>query len=138
MSDAKLEALANTTLFSSCSKKHLKAIGMITDRVTLAPGRVLVKHGSVPTEMAILISGKAEVEVNGRVLAELGPGDVIGELALIDSERASATVTITDDAEAWLVSHAGFKPVWEQNPEMSTTLLQAVATRLRAANEFST
>ncbi len=136
MSDGKLEALKNTAIFSSCSKKQLTEIGKVTDRVRVPAGRTLVKEGSVPTQMTILISGKAEVESGGQKLAALGPGDVVGELALVDNESASATVTVTDDAEVWLVATSGFKPVWEKNPDISTALLQAVVGRLRATNEL--
>ena len=134
MKDKKIEALKNTDLFSSCTKDQLALIGQVTERTQLAAGTAVVKENTVPHQMVILISGKATVEAGGNQLAELGPGDVIGELAMVDSERASATVTISDDAEAWLVARSGFKPVWEQNPEISTALLQAVVQRLRATN----
>ena len=138
MKDAKLEALKETSLFADFSKKHLELIGQVTDRVRLDAGRVLIREGTVPNEMAILVSGKAVVEAGGQTLAQLGPGDVVGELALVDNQRASATVTITDDAEVWLVGHAGFKPIWEKNPDISTELLRAVVGRLRATNELLT
>ncbi|MDA3039332.1 MAG: cyclic nucleotide-binding domain-containing protein [Actinomycetota bacterium] len=136
MSDQKLEALKATALFSTCSDKQLELIGKVTDRTSAAAGTVLVKQDSVPHQMAILISGSAKVEVGDKEVANLGPGDVVGELAMIDSKPASATVTMTTDGEAWMVARSGFRPVWEQNPDMSRALLEAVVARLRAADDL--
>ena len=137
MSDQKLKALKATALFGSCTDKQLELVGRVTDRAHMPAGRVIVGQNTVPAHMVILITGKAVVEADGVELAELGPGDVVGELALIDNERASATVTTTEDSTVWVIGHAGFKPVWDENPEMSKPLLQAVVQRLRAANQLA-
>lgn len=137
MSDQKIEALKATSLFATCSRKEMELIGRITDRVTLPPGSVIVTQGSVPTHMSILIDGAAIVEADGKQLADLGPGDVIGELSLVDNQRASATVTATVETTVWLIAQGSFKPLWKEHPDMSVSLLTAVVDRLRAANQLA-
>ncbi|MFT7647881.1 MAG: CRP-like cAMP-binding protein [Candidatus Poriferisodalaceae bacterium] len=134
MSDNKLDALKATTIFSSCTKDQLELIGRVTEQAQLSAGTTIVKEDSLPHQMVILISGKAVVTTGDTQLAELGAGDVIGELAMVDDARASATVTLTEDSEVWLIARAGFKPVWEENPEISKALLTAVVGRLRSTN----
>ncbi|MEM7094581.1 MAG: cyclic nucleotide-binding domain-containing protein [Actinomycetota bacterium] len=136
MSDGKLEALQNTTLFSGLSSKHLDLIGQVTDKVSVEAGRVLINQGQVTTHMAIIISGGASVSVDDNEVATVGPGDVVGELSMVDGERASATVTVTESSEVWLVGRAGFIPVWEKNEEMSTPMLNAVVAKLRETNHL--
>lgn len=136
MADAKLEALKATTLFSDLSNKHLELIGRVTDRVPVESGRVLINQGQVTTHMAIFISGAGKVTVDDLEVADVAPGDVVGELSMVDGERASATVTVTDDAEVWLIGRAGFIPVWEQNEDMSTPMLKAVVAKLRETNQL--
>jgi len=136
--DDKLEALAKTSIFSGLSKKHLELIGRVTDRVTLDPGQVVINQDQVTTHMAIFIDGAAEVSVDGNRVADVAPGDVVGELSMVDGGRASATVTITENSTVWYVGRAGFIPVWEKNPDMSTPMLLAVVSKLRETNELLT
>lgn len=136
MSDQKLDALGATSLFASCNKKQLKLIGSVTERIELAAGHVLVRHGAIPSEMYILISGTAEVEVDGQVVANITAGEVVAELSMVDGGQASATVTMSEPGEAWVVKRKGFIPVWEKNPDISTALLLAVVARLKARNEL--
>ncbi|MEM7322706.1 MAG: cyclic nucleotide-binding domain-containing protein [Actinomycetota bacterium] len=136
MSDQKLDALAATPLFASCNKKQLKLIGSVTDRVDLPAGHVLVRHGTIPSEMYMLITGSATVEVDGKEVATIGAGEVVAELSMVDGGQASATVTMTEAGEAWVIRRSGFIPVWEQNPDISTALLLAVVARLKARNEL--
>lgn len=134
--DDKLAALANTTLFSGLSKKHLEMIGRVTDRVDAEQGKVLIRQGQVTTHMAIIINGSATVTVDGAAIATIGAGDVVGELSMTDDQRASATVTLAEPSTIWLIARAGFIPVWEDNPEMSTQMLQSVVAKLRETNQL--
>jgi len=136
MADAKLDALKATTLFGGLSKKHLDLIGRVTDRVPVEAGRVLINQGQVTTHMAILIDGSAKVTVDDVEVATVEPGEVVGELSMVDGERASATVTMTGDSEVWLIGRAGFIPVWEENEDMSTPMLKAVVAKLRETNQL--
>lgn len=137
MSDQKLDALGATPLFATCNKKQLKLIGSVTERVDLPVGHVLVRQGAIPSEMHILISGEAKVEVEDQVVATIDAGGVVAELSMVDGGQASATVTMTEAGEAWVVKRSGFIPVWEQNPDISTALLLAVVARLKARNELN-
>lgn len=134
--DDKLTALAATTLFAGLSKKHLELIARVTDRVDVEAGRVLINQGQVTTHMAIFISGGGTVEVDGDQVATVGAGDVVGELSMTDGERSSATVTVSESSEIWLIGRAGFLPVWEENPEMSTPMLKSVVGKLRETNHL--
>ena len=134
--DDKLEALAASDLFAGLGKKELDAIAKVTDRVTVHDGRMLVHQGAVTTHMSIIIEGSATVTVDDEEVATLGPGDVVGELSMIDGERASATVTANGDCTIWLIARAGFLPVFERHPEMAVSMLHAVVKRLRSADEI--
>lgn len=134
--DDKLAALKKTSIFSGLSGKHLELLGRVTDRVNVKAGHMLIMQDQVMTHMSILIEGAAEVEIDGTHIADLGPGDVVGELSMIDDERASAKVTITEDSTLWHIARAGFIPLWEKNPDMSKPMLLAVVQRLRETNEL--
>lgn len=130
----KLETLKKVSLFATLSKKHLDLIARVADRVDVAPGTALTQQGRPQPHMAVIINGAATVTVDSTVVAELGPGDVIGELSLVDNKPASATVTVSEHTTVWNIAKTGFSPVWEKNPEMSTAMLQAVVAKLRETN----
>lgn len=134
--DAKLEALASTDLFCLLDPRQLELIGSVTDRVTVEAGTTLIRQGQVTTHMSIIIDGEAAVIVDDTTVAELGPGDVAGELSMVDGERASATVQTTATTTIWHVARAGFLPLWSEHDELSTPMLRAVVGRLRATNEL--
>ena len=110
-------------------------IARVTDRVDIEPGHVLIAQGQVMTHMSIVITGTADVRVDGTVVGQVGPTDVVGELSLIDEADASATVTATEAMSLWLIGRAGFIPVWKKNRgAISTAMLMAVTKKLREAN----
>lgn len=136
MADQKLEALKQTSLFSSCTGDQLELIGRVTEQATLNAGTVIVREGAIPHQMAIINSGTVTVTSGDTELATLGAGDVVGELAMVDGAEASATCTVSETADVWVIARAGFLPVWQENHDISTALLHAVVARLRATNEL--
>lgn len=132
--DRKIDALAATPLFASCSPAQLEAIANVTEFVTINDGHVVVREGHIGHDMLILTAGKAEVQVGDRVVATVGAGDVVGELGVVDGQRASATVTAIDGVEGFLVPRRGFSPLLDADPALARPLLDAVVAKLRATD----
>jgi CRP-like cAMP-binding protein len=86
--------------------------------------------------MSIIISGHARVDVDDAQVATLGPGDVIGELSMVDGQPSSATVTFIEPSTIFHIARTGFVPVWDKNPDISKEMLLAVVQRLRQTNEL--
>jgi hypothetical protein len=70
----------------------------------LAPGKTLVRQGEPGTELYLLLDGVLTVAVDGRVLAEVGPGAIVGERALLEGGRRTATLTAATPARVAVVS----------------------------------
>ena len=75
-----LTTLHHVPLFSSCSKKDLARIVKVADEVTFKAGRVLTEQGQPGREAFIIVKGKATVRRNGKKLASIGAGAMVGEL----------------------------------------------------------
>lgn len=131
----KHDALKATELFSGLKKKHIELIARVTDPIDIDTDHVLITQGQVMTHMSIIVSGTADVTVDGTVVGHVGPGDVVGELSLIDEAEASATVTASMPMTLWHIARSGFIPVWNKNRgPISTSMLLAVTKKLREAN----
>lgn len=128
-------ALANTDLFAGLKPRQLELIARVAKELVLAPETTLIEQDQSMTHLSIIAEGTASVAVNGAIVGEVGPGDVIGELSFIDQAPATATVTFAEGGKVWLIARTGFVPVWDKNrAEISTAMLFAVTKKLRETN----
>lgn len=133
--DRYLEHLATVPLFSALSKKDLQKVAKASDEVELEEGRVVVAEGATGHEAFIILEGTASVERKGVVVAELGPGDHFGELALLDGGPRTATVTATSPLRVLVLGQREFSGVIDSVPGIAHKLLSTLATRIRALDE---
>ena len=92
-------------------------------------------EGELGREAFVLLSGGAEVRRDGEVVAELGPGDWVGELALLDGGPRTATVTTTAPSDLLVLTRGAFNGVLDEVPTIAHKLLVTLARRLRAAED---
>ena len=78
--------LAKLPLFSSVSRSELALIRRQLTMVPVAAGRVLVREGARGDEFMIIAEGEATVTQGGHVIATLGRGDLVGEMALLNED----------------------------------------------------
>src|SRR5688500_20112366 len=91
MADPRVAMLKSVPLFAQCDDKQLTFIATQVDEVDFVAGRDLCREGSGGGEFFIILSGTAEVRRQGSHLRELGPGEVFGEIALLDGGPRTAT-----------------------------------------------
>ena len=128
--DQKVELLSKVPLLAGLSRKDLEQVAQISDEVDLPAGRVLMKQGGYGDEFFVIISGNVRVERDGQVLRELGPGDFLGELALLGNIARTATATCVDDGRFLVLGHREFHSLLSQYPDIQSTVLHAVAQRM--------
>jgi CRP/FNR family cyclic AMP-dependent transcriptional regulator len=126
-----LDHLASVPLFSACSKKELQAVARATDQLVLPAGKVLCEQGATGREAFVLVEGTAEVRINGKKVATVGPGSCVGELALLDHGPRTATVVAETDVTALVIGIREFGAILDEVPSMTHKLLRALAARIR-------
>ena len=126
-----LESLSKVSLFSSCSNRDLEKIAKAGDEVVLSAGTVVVDQGQTGREAFVLLKGSATVRRNGKKVATLGPGAVIGELSLLDHGPRTATVTADTDCTMLVISQRQFLGVIDAIPALAHKLLATLAGRIR-------
>ncbi len=122
-------------LFESCTKRELEDVATVTVETTLRPGSILTHQGQVGGLVFLIIDGEAEVSSRGARIGTLGPGDVAGELSLIDGQPRSAEVRALTDVRVLQVSSEDFQSLMGKAPHFVQNLMRAVAARIREANE---
>lgn len=123
-------------------KRVLYILGQLTDEDAewlaaagtvraLARGETLIREGAALTSMFILIDGALAVTLSGvGELAQLGAGEIVGELSLVDSRPASATVTARDDAVVLEIPRADLQRRMDGDPAFAARLYRAIAVFL--------
>jgi len=130
----KAELLRQMPIFATCSQRELEQVLALTVPTELDAGTILTRQGAAGGIAYILASGQAEVVRDGRRLAVLGPGDVVGELSLIDGKPRSATVAALSDLEVLQIDARDLTRLLQKAPSVTRALLVALAGRLRDAD----
>lgn len=129
--DEKLELLKSIPLFAGFGRRELVRLGQLTDLVDLPEGRVLMRQGESGSEAFVIMEGRARVERDGRLVAERTNGEVVGEIAILDEGRRTATVTLTAPSRLLVIGHRDFHALMEEMPEVRLKVLSELARRVR-------
>ena len=134
----KVDLLRNVPLFSQLSQRQLNAVAKHVDEVQLRKGAVLAKQGAQGMEAIIIVDGRARVETDGTILAELGAGDVVGEMSVIDGKPRSATVIAETPVNLLVLHRRDFVSLLETVPGLQRKLLVTLCERVRQADQALT
>ena len=131
-----LEALLSQFIINNDGAVAEALLGNLSLR-EYKPGEALVQEGGTDNDMYLILTGLVAVQVKDRELARRGPGQHIGEMALIDlSARRSATVIALDETVAAVVTEACFSEVATKFPVLWRRLALALGQRLRERGNF--
>ena len=127
--DEKVELLRNVPLFAACSTKELRRIAAIADELAFREGKILTKQGGPGREMFIILDGTVTVERNGVQVNQLGPGDFLGEGALVLRKPRNATITATSPLRALVITDANFNELLLADARISGKVHETLAAR---------
>jgi CRP-like cAMP-binding protein len=133
--DSRTEALKDIELFSGSDKKTLAKITSITTEVECEPGRMLCQQGKAGDECFIIVEGSASVTIDGEEAGAVGPGAIVGELALLDPGPRTATVTSQTPMRLLVFSRSEFTTLLFSAPDVVRRMLKVEAHRVRQADE---
>ena len=125
--DGKVELLRNIPLFAACSTRELQRIAAIADELDIREGKILTRQGGPGREMFVLLDGTVKVERNGTQVNTLGPGDFLGEGALVLGKPRNATITATSPLRVLVISDANFKQLLTEDARISTKVHETLA-----------
>jgi CRP/FNR family cyclic AMP-dependent transcriptional regulator len=129
--DTKIQALRSVSLFSNLRDRELEELAQLADEVDLPAGHVLMREGETASQMFVIGSGAARVDRGGREIAQVGPGAVLGEMAIIAEGPRTATATLTEPGHLFVVGHREFHALMDDMPSVRECVLTEVARRLR-------
>jgi CRP-like cAMP-binding protein len=121
--------LKEIPIFSHLSNEEAKRLAAFATETSLADGQILIKQGDYSTELIAIQEGTADVIQDGKTIASLGEGDLIGEMGLIDREPRNADVIATSPMRVVKLTH------WEirrMSDETLNRIKEIVAARRKS------
>ena len=106
-----------------------------TDVDTFPIGANIFTQGEAGELMYVIQAGEVDLFVSGNLVATLGEGEIVGEMALIDKAPRSATAIARTDCQLVPVSEERFKFLVQQTPFFALQVMRTMALRLRAMND---
>jgi CRP-like cAMP-binding protein len=126
-----LDSLRQVPLFSSCSNKELEKVARAGDEISMTAGTLIVDQGQTGREAFVVLDGEVTVKRNGRKVASLGPGAVVGELSLLDHGPRTATAVCETDCSLLVIDQRRFLGVLDDVPAIAHKLMATLASRIR-------
>jgi CRP/FNR family transcriptional regulator, cyclic AMP receptor protein len=102
-----------------------------TETESFAAGSVVFREGDPGDRMYVVLFGEVELSINGHRVETIGSGGILGEMALVDSGRRSATATVTRDARLAPITAQRFTMLVKKKPEFALQIMRLLAARLR-------
>ena len=126
-------------IFRGLSRDVIAGIAALADIRGYRGGDVIVRQYDHNSDLIILLDGSARIKsVDGDTIAEFGPGSIVGEIALIDDEPRSATVTAIGDVRAAVIPSSQLHAVMDMDPEVGkvimTNIARVLCRRMRTMN----
>ena len=131
----RLDALAEVGLFKGLSHRNLAMIDRLSFVRSIVPGEVLMQQGDSGDEALVVLNGRASVARGKRKLSEITPGQMCGEMALLDRHERSATVTALEPMEVLVIHGPEFRKLLCKVPKLTEAVLATLSMRLREAHK---
>ena len=120
--------------FAACTEEQLGEAARLAERLEVHAGEVILREGRLGRELFVIVSGRATVTREGRVVNLLGAGDYFGELAAIEAAPRSATVTATTELDVLIIGPREFEAIMDI-PGFRNTLFAGMSRRIREADD---
>ena len=137
------DTLAHVELFAGLEKKDLQLLAGACRERNYNAGSKLIKQGDTGVGLYVITNGTVHITREGDPdkaeldLGTVGPGNVLGEMSLLDDLPRSANVTAVDEVTALLLPVWEFRTTLRNYPDIALRLLATLSRRLRKAESTS-
>jgi len=127
------ELLEEVGLFSRCTTRQRRTVARHAQIAELPAGTDLVREGEPGDALFVILDGEAVVRREGTEINRVGSGAYFGELAVLDGEPRSATVTAETDVQVAVIGIRMFRTLLREFSDLAEQLLIGLASELREA-----
>ena len=134
MTTTRTDLLRRMPVFAGYGDHELATVDAVVRERYVAPGADLTTEGDTAREVFVIVSGVADVRRGGAVRARVGAGEVVGEMAVLESTHRSATVTAITPLHVLVLDGEGFDSLL-RDQTVARRVAATLSRRLRATTE---
>jgi signal transduction histidine kinase len=132
--------LESSKLFRNLGQPELQMLRKIAQERKFSINELIFKEGDKGDGIYMVKSGQVEISVKladtvDRVFAKLGPGELLGEMAVLEYKPRSATATAAEDSVIYFIPRDELLAMVDRSPVLSMELLREISRRLREFNQ---
>jgi HEAT repeat protein len=131
----KVLVLRNTPIFSAVREEHLVDVAQRAEPVELPKDAILFNQGDLGSSMFVVVDGKIRIHSGDHTIAELGAREVVGEMAAVDPEARSASVTAVETSLLLRISNQNLDLLIDHDPDVARGIIKVLCSRLRAGGK---
>lgn len=124
-------ALRDVPLLQELTDKELQAVARYVREESFNPGDEIVTQGESGGPFYMIVEGRAKAIVDGRSRGTIGPGQVFGEISLLDAGERSATIRAETQVHTLAITSWNFMSLLEDNWKMSHKVMMELCRRIR-------
>jgi CRP-like cAMP-binding protein len=102
-----------------------------------SPADTIFEQGTPGDKMYVIMDGTVDIQCNGKSIAKAGPGETIGELALVDKEYRCACAVSIDKTKLVEIDERRFQFLIQQNPFFALKVMKMMADRIRTMDKIA-
>ena len=130
-----LDEIAHVEMLHNLSPSEVQAIIPLLKPLTVEPGTTLCEEGTPGDAMFIILSGEADIYKGPQLMAQLGSGEMFGEMALLTGEERSASVIARTPMKLYELDKFDFDAMLTRSPHLASGLSRILARRLRETTQ---
>jgi CRP/FNR family transcriptional regulator, cyclic AMP receptor protein len=136
VASSKLSVLRKQPIFCDLDPEALDQLCRYAKHITLKRGTTIVSKGDPGNSLIVVISGTIKISVSspdGRsaILNLIGPGEIFGEVAVLDGKARTADATANSNCEIYVIDRRDFIPFVRSQPALAMKFIELLCTRLR-------
>ncbi|UCD84979.1 MAG: cyclic nucleotide-binding domain-containing protein [Deltaproteobacteria bacterium] len=123
--------LKSVGIFSHIPGEDLAQIAQIAEEVSFKKGATIFEEGDPGDSLYLIIQGKVRIHKGGQEISILGEKECFGEMAILDNESRSASVTTLENILALKIGHDDFYEILSDKIEIAQGIFKVLTKRLR-------
>lgn len=127
----KVAILNNIPLFADVPGNVLASVAETMEEVDLGPDQTFIEEGAVEDCLYIIVEGRVQIHSWNGEIGTMGPGQSVGELAVLDPQPRSASATTLEDTFLFRLDKEPFVEVMADRPEIATSVIRALCQLIR-------
>ena len=127
----KVAVLSSVPIFADIPGYVLASVASITEEIELDAHTTFIQEGAIEDCLYIIVDGRVRVHSQGQEILILGAGQSVGELAVLDPEPRSASVSTLEDTLLFRLNKEHFDEVMADRSEIAAGVIRALCQRVR-------